>query len=87
MLNAFGYEIITSDFLVIDDPAGRTEEVGHRDWRERLARNFARPSTGRWEPLTFDRVIKVPDPNAYVLHDQHRMMMHPAHWHALKKLE
>lgn len=28
-------------------------EAGFVDWRDRLTRNFARRSDGRWEPLTW----------------------------------
>ena len=34
---------------------GDTEEVFYTDWQLRLARNLARRSDGRWEPLSYWR--------------------------------
>lgn len=42
----YGIPVRTSTALG-GDPYWRA----HGDWRERLARNFGRPSTGKWESL------------------------------------
>lgn len=47
----FGMRVVQSRMM----PATSPHEYGHRDWRERLNRNLSRPSTGRWEPLTYVR--------------------------------
>jgi hypothetical protein len=47
--NIFGMQIIESPWM----PETSPKEYGHADWRERLNRNLNRPSTGRWEPLTY----------------------------------
>jgi hypothetical protein len=40
-------------------------ETGFPDWRERLNRNLSRRSTGKWEPLTYDKPFFAPSETIY----------------------
>lgn len=59
-----GIEIVGSPYCP------RYSFAGYPDWRQRLARNLARPSLGKWEPLHRDV------PNAFLING--RLYTHPA---------
>lgn len=67
-----GLQIIESRHV----PRTAPKPKGHADWRQRLARNCARPSDGRWEPLHY----MVEEPVIFMLAD--KIVVHPDNFHS-----
>jgi hypothetical protein len=76
-LTLFGIRVLTSPHL---EPPGPPHLRFYPDWRERQARNFSRPSTGKWEPLTYEQ----PRTNAVMIGGT--LTMHPDSLVALRGL-
>ena len=70
----YGLPIFQSEYAVTRE---RRTVVFH-DWRERQARNFGRPSTGKWEPIDFETDVDVPA--CYIVNQSGRavIFVHPS---------
>ncbi len=64
-MSLFGLRVVESRYAVTRE----TETVHgvYPDWRERQARNFGRPSTGKWEPIEGDWDVTVEKPAIFVV--------------------
>ena len=77
-MNLFGIPIITSRHAVTCET--QTVHGVYADWMQRQARNFSRPSTGKWEPLEGDWEITVEKPAIFMIRDgvgRESALVHP----------
>lgn len=73
-MNFFGIPIIESRYAVSREK--RQVHGVYADWRERLNRNFGRPSTAKWEPIEGDWETTVDVPAVFMV-DGNRFIAHP----------
>ena len=80
-----GIPVIASRSLTV--PADYEVERFYRDWRKRIARNYAPPRRGVWGPLlpyTYKHRPQVPNPNLLSINGGRTYIGHPE---TIRKLE